>query len=116
MLNTGGLHAVSCYNRGRTSGLADGIVITLSAQLDKAVATNTTLPTAARLDTHITKWIEAKANELLANKLAGVKRISYEQALKASTTHRHDYTDTYAADLINVIDLMPSVTPNCVWV
>ncbi len=56
-------------------------------------------------DTHVTKWIEAKANELLANKLAGVKRISHEQALKADTTHRHDYLNSYVADLINVIDI-----------
>jgi hypothetical protein len=67
-------------------------------------------------DTHITKWIEAKANELLANKLAGVKRISYAQALKASTTHRHDYLNTYVADLINVIDFDAIRTPSCVWV
>eukprot|EP01132_Coremiostelium_polycephalum_P021751 gene21751-25813_t len=58
-------------------------------------------PNGGPADTHITKWIEAKANELLANKLAGVKRITHAQALKADTTHRHDYLNTYVADLVN---------------
>src|SRR5687768_7504826 len=76
-------HAILNYNRGRTSGLADGIVITPSHNPpeDGGIKYNPT--NGGPADTHITKWIEAKANELLANKLAGVKRISYEQALKA---------------------------------
>ncbi|KAE9640869.1 phosphoglucomutase (alpha-D-glucose-1,6-bisphosphate-dependent) [Pseudomonas sp. PB106] len=97
-------HAILCYNRGRTSGLADGIVITPSHNPPQSGGYKYNPTNGGPADTHITKWIEAKANELLANKLAGVKHISYEQALKASTTHRHDYLNTYVADLINVID------------
>ncbi|SUD71115.1 phosphoglucomutase [Pseudomonas putida] len=52
----------------------------------------------------MTKWVEAKANELLAANLAGVKRMDHAQALQAPTTHRHDYVSSYVADLENVID------------
>src|SRR5471032_13149 len=97
-------HAILCYNRGRTSGLANGVVITPSHNPPQSGGYKYNPTNGGPADTHITKWIEAKANELLGNKLAGVKRISYEQALKASTTHRHDYLNTYVADLINVID------------
>src|SRR5476651_1022922 len=97
-------HAILCYNRGRTTGLADGIVITPSHNPPQSGGYKYNPTNGGPADTHITKWIEAKANELLGNKLAGVKRISYEQALKADTTHRHDYLNTYVADLVNVID------------
>ena len=98
-------HAIICYNRGRTAGLADGVVITPSHNPPESGGFKYNPPNGGPADTHVTKWIEAKANELLGNRLAGVKRVSYEQALKASTTHRHDYLNTYVADLINVIDL-----------
>ena len=98
-------HAIICYNRGRTSGLADGVVITPSHNPPESGGFKYNPPNGGPADTDVTKWIEAKANELLAAKLAGVKRISYEQALKASTTHRHDYLNTYVADLKNVIDM-----------
>ncbi|OZY63086.1 phosphoglucomutase (alpha-D-glucose-1,6-bisphosphate-dependent) [Pseudomonas fragi] len=98
-------HAIICYNRGRTSGLADGVVITPSHNPPESGGFKYNPPNGGPADTDVTKWIEAKANELLAARLAGVKRISYEQALKASTTHRHDYLNTYVADLKNVIDM-----------
>ena len=98
-------HAIICYNRGRTSGLADGVVITPSHNPPESGGFKYNPPNGGPADTDVTKWIEAKANELLATKLAGVKRISYEQALKANTTHRHDYLNTYVADLKNVIDM-----------
>lgn len=98
-------HAIICYNRGRTSGLADGVVITPSHNPPESGGFKYNPPNGGPADTDVTKWIEAKANELLATKLAGVKRISYEQALKADTTHRHDYLNTYVADLKNVIDM-----------
>ena len=98
-------HAILCYNRGRTSGLADGVVITPSHNPPESGGFKYNPPNGGPADTDVTKWIEAKANELLAARLAGVKRISYEQALKASTTHRHDYLNTYVADLKNVIDM-----------
>ena len=98
-------HAILCFNRGRTSGLADGVVITPSHNPPESGGFKYNPPNGGPADTDVTKWIEAKANELLAAKLAGVKRISYEQALKASNTHRHDYLNSYVADLKNVIDM-----------
>ncbi|WP_300720051.1 phosphoglucomutase (alpha-D-glucose-1,6-bisphosphate-dependent) [Pseudomonas sp.] len=98
-------HAIICYNRGRTSGLADGVVITPSHNPPESGGFKYNPPNGGPADTDVTKWIEAKANELLAARLVGVKRISYEQALKADTTHRHDYLNTYVADLKNVIDM-----------
>ena len=68
-------HAILCYNRGRTTGLADGIVITPSHNPPQSGGYKYNPTNGGPADTHITKWIEAKANELLANQLAGVKRI-----------------------------------------
>ena len=98
-------HAIICYNRGRSTGLADGVVITPSHNPPESGGFKYNPPNGGPADTDVTKWIEAKTNELLAAKLAGVKRVSYEQALNASTTHRHDYLNTYVADLKNVIDM-----------
>ncbi len=98
-------HAIICYNRGRTSGLADGIVITPSHNPPQSGGFKYNPPNGGPADSHITKWIENKANELLADKLQGVLRISHEKALRADTTHRHDYVNTYVADLKSVIDL-----------
>lgn len=97
-------HAILCYNRGRTGGLADGIVITPSHNPPQSGGFKYNPPNGGPADSHVTKWIEAKANELLAEGLKGVKRLPYERALKASTTHRHDYVGSYVADLVNVID------------
>ncbi len=98
-------HAIICYNRGRTSGLADGVVITPSHNPPQSGGFKYNPPNGGPADSHITKWIENKANELLADKLQGVLRISHEKALRADTTHRHDYVNTYVADLKSVIDL-----------
>jgi len=97
-------HAIICYNRGRDRALADGVVITPSHNPPQSGGFKYNPPNGGPADTDVTKWIEAKANELLADGLKGVQRISLEQALKASTTHRHDYIGSYVADLINVID------------
>ncbi|RMR38950.1 Phosphoglucomutase, alpha-D-glucose phosphate-specific, partial [Pseudomonas savastanoi pv. glycinea] len=98
-------HVIICYNRGRTSGLADGIVITPSHNPPQSGGFKYNPPNGGPADSDITKWIENKANELLAEKVIGVSRISHEKALRADTTHRHDYVNTYVADLKNVIDL-----------
>ena len=97
-------HAIICYNRGRSSGLADGIVITPSHNPPQSGGFKYNPPNGGPADSDVTKWIEAKANELLAAGLKDIKRIDYEQALQASTTHRHDYVSSYVADLENVID------------
>lgn len=97
-------HAIICYNRGRTSGLADGVVITPSHNPPQSGGFKYNPPNGGPADSDVTKWIEAKANELLESRLEGVARIPYERALKAGTTHRHDFLNTYVADLGNVID------------
>ena len=98
-------HAILNYNRGRTTGLADGIVITPSHNPPHDGGFKYNPPNGGPADTIVTGWIEAKANELLEARLSGVRQISYAQALRAATTHRHDYVTTYVNDLGNVIDM-----------
>ena len=98
-------HAILTYNRGRKSGLADGIVITPSHNPPEDGGIKYNPPNGGPADTVVTAWIEAKANALLEARLAGVKRIPVEQARRAPTTRRHDYLTPYVNDLANVIDL-----------
>jgi phosphoglucomutase len=98
-------HAILTYNSGRTTGLADGIVITPSHNPPKDGGFKYNPPNGGPADSGVTGWIGAKANEFLEDDLQGVKRISVEKALRASTTHRHDYLNTYIRDLGNVIDM-----------
>ena len=98
-------HAILTFNRGRTSGLADGIIITPSHNPPEDGGIKYNPPHGGPADTDVTKVIENRANELLTAKLRSVKRVSHEQALKASSTERHDFVGTYLADLINVVDL-----------
>jgi phosphoglucomutase len=98
-------HAVIVYNRGRTSGLADGIVITPSHNPPDNGGFKYNPPSGGPADTDVTAWIEATANDLLRSKLEGVRRISLASALRAPTTHRHDYVDKYVSDLGNVLDM-----------
>jgi len=98
-------HAILTYNRGRTSGLADGIVITPSHNPPDSGGFKYDPPTGGPAETEVTRWIENKANELLEGELKGVSRVSYARALRASTTRRHDYLDAYVGDLASVIDM-----------
>ncbi len=98
-------HAIMVYNRGRKSGLADGIVITPSHNPPPDGGFKYNPPSAGPADTHTTRWIEDKANDFIVNGLSGVKRVPFARAMKASTTHKHDYIATYTADLGNVIDM-----------
>lgn len=98
-------HAILTYNRGRTSGLADGIVITPSHNPPDNGGFKYNPPNGGPADSDITNWMQARANELLENNLRDVKRMDYHQALKAATTHHHDYVHHYVKDLINVIDM-----------
>ncbi len=98
-------HAILTYNRGRKTGLADGIVITPSHNPPTDGGFKYNPPNGGPADTSVTNWIQAKANEFLANKLSGVQRISYAKALAASTTHHYDYLNTYVNDLTNIIDM-----------
>lgn len=98
-------HAILTYNNGRKSGLSDGIVITPSHNPPNEGGFKYNPPNGGPAETNVTGWIESKANEFLKNKLAGVKRIPYEKALQASTTHRHNYVEAYVSDLANVINM-----------
>ncbi|MFZ0932014.1 MAG: phosphoglucomutase (alpha-D-glucose-1,6-bisphosphate-dependent) [Syntrophobacteraceae bacterium] len=98
-------HAILTYNRGRKTGLADGIVITPSHNPPHDGGFKYDPPNGGPAESAVTGWIEAKANEFLENGLQGLKRIPFEKALRAPTTHRHDYLDAYVADLANVIDM-----------
>ena len=98
-------HAILTYNRGRKSGLADGIVITPSHNPPDSGGFKYNPTNGGPADTAVTGWIEARANELLEQGLRDVKRVPYERALKAATTHRYDYINTYIADLGTVIDM-----------
>jgi phosphoglucomutase len=98
-------HAILSYNRGREHGLADGIVITPSHNPPEDGGFKYNPPHGGPADTQATKWIENRANELLAAKLHGVNRVTYAQARAATTTHLHDYVSAYVQDLAQVIDL-----------
>jgi phosphoglucomutase len=98
-------HAILCHNRGRTTGLADGIVVTPSHNPPDNGGFKYNPPNGGPAGGDITGWIEAAANGFLEQGMAGVKRMAHAQALRAATTHRHDYVGAYVADLGNVVDL-----------
>ncbi len=98
-------HAILTYNRGRTAGLADGIIITPSHNPPDSGGYKYNPPNGGPADANITGWVEARANEFLKNGLQGVQRMPYAQALRASTTHRHDFLNTYVQDLGSVLDM-----------
>lgn len=98
-------HAILMHNRGRTSGLADGILITPSHNPPGDGGFKYNPPSGGPAEASITDWIEAKANQYLERGLPEVKRTPLEQALRASTTRRYDYLDAYVGDLGNVMDM-----------
>src|SRR5262249_3371905 len=98
-------HAILTYNRGRTRGLADGIVITPSHNPPRFGGIKYDPPQGGPADTHVTEWIERQANALIAEGLRGVARLPFERARSAPTVHPHQYLDSYVGDLPSVIDL-----------
>ena len=98
-------HAILTYNRGRDTGLADGIVITPSHNPPDSGGFKYNPPNGGPADKNVTGWIEAHANAFLESGLQGVKRISFEQARRAMTTHRHDFLNAYVSDLGSVLDM-----------
>jgi phosphoglucomutase len=98
-------HAILNYNHGRNKGLADGIVITPSHNPPDNGGFKYNPPHGGPADARITSSIEATANGYLANGLKGIKRIPYQQALSASTTHHHDFLNSYVGDLHKVLDI-----------
>lgn len=98
-------HAILTYNRERTNGLADGVVITPSHNPPSDGGFKYNPPEGGPADADITQQIQQRANQLLAQGLNGVQRMPLARALKASTTHEYDYITPYVADLVNVIDM-----------
>jgi phosphoglucomutase len=97
--------AILNYNRGRKAGLADGIIITPSHNPPQDGGIKYNPPTGGASGTHITNGMQARANELLGRKLAGVKRMVFKKALSAATTHRYDFLNAYINELESVIDI-----------
>ena len=98
-------HAILTYNRSRKTGLADGIVISPSHNPPDEGGFKYNPSNGGPADIDITGWIEKTANEILANNLAGVRRMPYERARKATCVHAHDYISAYVGDLDNVVDM-----------
>jgi phosphoglucomutase len=98
-------HSILGYNRGRSEGLADGIVVTPSHNPPTDGGFKYNPPNGGPADTDVTDWIQNRANELLRGGNKGVQRTAFEAALKASTTHAEDFVTGYVKDLANVIDM-----------
>jgi phosphoglucomutase len=97
-------HAILAYNRARTAGLADGIVVTPSHNPPDNGGIKYNTPDGGPADTGVTSWIEARANVLLEGALRGVRRTPFTQARAAASTHEHEFLDSYVSDLGRVID------------
>ena len=98
-------HAILAYNRGRTEGMSDGIVITPSHNPPDNGGFKYNPANGGPAATCVTGWIETRANQLLEEKLSSVRRIPLARALRAATTHRHDFLNTYVGDLDQAIDM-----------
>ncbi len=97
--------AILMHNRGRSGRLADGVVITPSHNPPDNGGFKYNPSNGGPADTDVTDWIGARANEVLRNGMAGVKRMPLERALRASTTHRYDFLTAYVDQLDQVVDL-----------
>jgi phosphoglucomutase len=98
-------HAILTHNRDRQTGMADGIVITPSHNPPEDGGFKYNPPHGGPADTHVTRWIEDRANALLGDGLKGVSRLPYERALRSATTHLYDYTSAFVRDLAAVVDM-----------
>jgi phosphoglucomutase len=98
-------HAILGHNRGRTGGLADGVVVTPSHNPPRDGGFKYNPPNGGPADTDVTRWVQDRANELLAAGLSGVRRVPWAQARAADTTGTYDYVDAYVSDLPAALDL-----------
>jgi phosphoglucomutase len=98
-------HAIVTHNRSRTTGLADGIIVTPSHNPPEDGGIKYNPPNGGPADEHVTRWIERRANALLARGLKGVKQVALDKARRAATTHRHDFLHGYVRDLARVVDM-----------
>jgi phosphoglucomutase len=98
-------HAILSYNKGRDSGLADGVVVTPSHNPPEDGGYKYNPPNGGPADTDVTGVVEKRANAYLADGLKGVKRMDYEKARKSASVHLYDFITPYVADLGSVVDL-----------
>ncbi|MGC2111162.1 MAG: phosphoglucomutase (alpha-D-glucose-1,6-bisphosphate-dependent) [Candidatus Korobacteraceae bacterium] len=98
-------HAILVYNRDRKDHLADGIVVTPSHNPPEDGGFKYNPTNGGPADTDVTGWIEDRANELLRASNAGVKRVPFDQAMKAATTKQEDFVMPYVNDLKSVVDM-----------
>ncbi len=97
-------HAILVYNRGRETGLADGIVVTPSHNPPDNGGFKYNPSNGGPADAGVTGWIEARANDFLETGLEGVRRMPIDRARHAATTREHDFLGAYVGDLGSVID------------
>jgi phosphoglucomutase len=97
-------HAILAHNRGRASGLADGIVVTPSHNPPDNGGFKYNPPNGGPADVDVTDWIQDRANALLEDGLKGVRRMPFPRALRVTTTREYDYREAYVADLGSMID------------
>jgi len=98
-------HAILTYNRGRETGLADGIVITPSHNPPDSGGFKYNPPNGGPADTDVTKWIESRANDLLRSGAGAIDRVGFAAARRAATTRTHDYLESYVGDLGAILDM-----------
>src|SRR5919109_1785292 len=97
--------AILVYNRGRQTGLADGIVVTPSHNPPQDGGFKYNPPDGGPADTHVTQWVQGRANELLRQRNAAVQRVPFTSAINAASTHADDFVVPYVRDLRNVVDM-----------
>ena len=98
-------HAILTYNRGRETGLADGIVITPSHNPPDSGGFKYNPPNGGPADTDVTKWIESRANDLLRSGAGAIDRMGFAAARRAATTRTHDYLESYVGGLGAILDM-----------
>jgi len=98
-------HAILTYNRGRKDGMADGVVITPSHNPPEDGGFKYNPPDGGPADTKTTRTIQDRANEMLREGLANIKRVPFEKALKVDSVQQYDYIGPYVADLKHIIDM-----------
>ncbi|MFJ2164235.1 phosphoglucomutase (alpha-D-glucose-1,6-bisphosphate-dependent) [Streptomyces griseofuscus] len=98
-------HAILTHNRGRTTGLADGVVVTPSHNPPADGGFKYNPPSGGPAASDATSWIQDRANEIITGGLKDVRRLPYARALAADTTARYDFLGTYVDDLPGVLDL-----------